>query len=126
MSDKPRKKVREEIRKEKANVDTKAIATDLKVDERKSVHQVEKNRYQIIVEERKKEKRARDEAKLKKPYIGNKKHIMKRAKAETMGEGEIVTEDIKKNIDASNTEEVEGEEILDEDFEYEGEEKPKK
>ena len=58
------------------------IADQLKVEPRKSVYIEEKNRYENMVEERKKEKRDRDEEKLKKPHIGNKGHVEKLVKAE--------------------------------------------
>ncbi len=77
---KPRKKIKAKINRFRdADVDTLA---DLDFEERATKHVHEKNRYEKILEKRKKEKQKIKEKKLEKYYIKNRKHIEKRAKVE--------------------------------------------
>jgi hypothetical protein len=80
MPEKPRKNVRSSINKIRGEeIDEIGNAT---IEDRSSKPTANQpNRYQKMLEARKQAKREREEKKLQKPHIGNKKHIMKPTKA---------------------------------------------
>jgi hypothetical protein len=80
MPIKPRKNVKAAIKKEKGE-DVQTVK-GLTVDPRPTRFVKETNRYDQIIEARKAVKREREEKKLAKPHIGNKKRIQNRWKAE--------------------------------------------
>lgn len=91
MPDKPRKNVKAELKKVK---DGDVNGTkDITVDPRPSRFEKESNRYTQIVEARKVEKREREEKKMAKPHIGNKKHIENRWKAEAEADAKAPAEE---------------------------------
>jgi hypothetical protein len=91
MSEKPRKSVKAEVNK---NLDGDVkTAKDINPDPRPKRFEKEPNRYQKIVEAKKTAKREREEKKLAKPHIGNKKHIQKRWKAEAEQDQAVAASD---------------------------------
>ena len=78
---KGRKKRKAELNKNR-NQDIQDLA-DIKVESRSNKHESEPNRYKKILENKKKKKRQRKLEKKQKPYIWNKKRILKRSVAET-------------------------------------------
>jgi hypothetical protein len=91
MPDKPRKIVKAELKKTKDG-DING-AKDLTVDPRPSRYQKESNRYEKIVDARKAEKKEREEKKLAKPHIGNKKRVENRWKAEAEAEAKAAPDE---------------------------------
>lgn len=77
---KGRKKRKAEINKNR-NKDIQELA-DIKLESRSSKHESEPNRYKKLLENKKKLKRQRRLEKKQKPYIWNKKRMVKRSVAE--------------------------------------------
>lgn len=81
MSGKARKRIHAELNKNRdKSIDELA---DMDIDDRTSLFEDEPNRYEKILEMRKEEKYLREQEKKKKLHIGKRKHIEKRAIAET-------------------------------------------
>ena len=81
MSDKARKKIHAELNKNRdKTIDELA---DMEFEHKTSHHENPPNRYEQILAQRKEDKYSREQDKMKKPHIGNRKHIEKRAIAET-------------------------------------------
>ncbi len=81
MSDKARKRVHAEFNKNRDKpIDELA---DMDIDDRTSSFEDPQNRYQKILAQRKEEKYMREQSKNKKIHIGKRKHIEKRAIAES-------------------------------------------
>lgn len=77
MTDKPRKLIKNQINKVRRDGPAD-IVDEIKVEPRMTLHPKEKNRFQRMVDTRKEEKYLRDQEKLKKPYIGNKRNMENR------------------------------------------------
>jgi len=77
---KGRKKRKAELNKNRKK-DIQELA-DIKVESRSKKHESEPNRYKKLLENKKKMKRLRKLEKKQKPYIWNKKKLMKRSIAE--------------------------------------------
>jgi len=77
---KGRKKRKAELNANR-NKDIQELA-DIKLESRSSKHESEPNRYKKILENKKKLKRKRKLEKKQKPYIWNRKKLMKRSVAE--------------------------------------------
>lgn len=81
MSDKARKRIHAELNKNRdKTIDELA---DMDIEDRITHHEDEPNRYQKILADRKETKYIREKSKMKKIHIGKRKHIEKRAIAET-------------------------------------------
>ena len=77
---KGRKKRKAELNANR-NKDIQELA-DIKLESRSSKHESEPNRYKKLLDNKKKKKRQRKLEKKQKPYIWNKKKLMKRSVAE--------------------------------------------
>jgi len=77
---KGRKKRKAELNKNRKK-DIQELA-DIKLESRSNKHETEPNRYKKLLENKKKLKRQRKLDKKQKPYIWNKKKLMKRSVAE--------------------------------------------
>lgn len=81
ITDKPRKNMKSEINKFRRD-EPADIVDEIKVEPRMKLHQKTKNRFQRMIDTRKEEKYLRDQAKLKRPYIVNKRNMENRWVAE--------------------------------------------
>ena len=77
---KGRKKRKAELNKNRKK-DIQELA-DIKLESRSKKHESEPNRYKKLLENKKKMKRLRKAEKKQKPYIWNKKRLLKRSVAE--------------------------------------------